>query len=391
GLSDPLKRLSSLYLSGNPWRCDCNLCYLHSWIQGNSEKVKLSSQVSCKTPPHLAGQAVISLRENQLICPATLPPSVSFIPSLLLTSTSSQGMPSLLPPEDVPTAAQTTLSSVAFPIMALPTMPLPVATSMPTESFITAPSPTMLSKASITVSPSTTLLKISTTAPSLYKASNTTPSPSVLPKISITISSPTGLPKTSVISSLPSMLPKMSIVSPAVLPKTSITNPERALSTLAHTTSPIPTTTWAAITQQVPPALPALTERPASHVPPLQGHTSPQPASPSTAPGGHHHRDFSLRANPWHCCISFALGLAVLVLQVCAMLLEVKLTLLLYRAAHGHDHPVPPVRLLSVQVLDAAHPGRAAEAHRSGTVPQGRASQDPRGFRVPPRRRLEML
>ncbi|NXD13859.1 CPN2 Carboxypeptidase, partial [Nothocercus nigrocapillus] len=39
GLLDPLERLSSLYLSGNPWRCDCNLFYLHSWIQGNTEKV----------------------------------------------------------------------------------------------------------------------------------------------------------------------------------------------------------------------------------------------------------------------------------------------------------------------------------------------------------------
>jgi len=176
-----------------------------------------------------------------------------------------------------------------------------------------------------------------------------------------------------------------------MLPKISVTNPEHAPSSLAPTTSPIPTTMWAATTQQVPPALPAFTERPASYVPPLRGHTSPQPAFPSMASGGHHHRGFSLWANPRHCHISLALGLAVLVLQVGALLLGVKLTLLLHRAARGHDHPVPPVRLLSVHVLDAAHPGRAAEPHRSGAVPQRRASQGPGGFGVSPRRRLDML
>uniref|UniRef100_A0A8C0HRQ2 LRRCT domain-containing protein n=1 Tax=Buteo japonicus TaxID=224669 RepID=A0A8C0HRQ2_9AVES len=108
GLLDPLKKLSSVYLSGNPWRCDCNLCYLHSWILGNSEKVKLSTQVSCKSPPHLAGQAVTSLRDDHLTCQATLPLSASFTPSLPFTSTSSQGISMLLSPGALPTAAPTT-------------------------------------------------------------------------------------------------------------------------------------------------------------------------------------------------------------------------------------------------------------------------------------------
>uniref|UniRef100_A0A663N1T5 LRRCT domain-containing protein n=1 Tax=Athene cunicularia TaxID=194338 RepID=A0A663N1T5_ATHCN len=113
GLLDPLKKLSSVYLSGNPWRCDCNLCYLHSWILSNREKVTLSTQVSCKSPPHLSGQAVTSLRDDHLICPDTPPLSASFTPSLPFTSTSSQGMSTLLSPGVLPTAAPTTLSLMA--------------------------------------------------------------------------------------------------------------------------------------------------------------------------------------------------------------------------------------------------------------------------------------
>uniref|UniRef100_A0A8C0BZU0 LRRCT domain-containing protein n=1 Tax=Buteo japonicus TaxID=224669 RepID=A0A8C0BZU0_9AVES len=247
GLLDPLKKLSSVYLSGNPWRCDCNLCYLHSWILGNSEKVKLSTQVSCKSPPHLAGQAVTSLRDDHLTCQATLPLSASFTPSLPFTSTSSQGISMLLSPGALPTAAPTTLSLAAFPIMALPTKLSPVATSAmtPTETSITTSSSTNVPKTSITTLSSTMLPKTSITMTStvLPKASITTPSSSVLPETSITTPSPVVLSEASITTLSPTVPSETSITtpSPAVPPETSITTPSPAVppETSITTLSPV--------------------------------------------------------------------------------------------------------------------------------------------------------
>uniref|UniRef100_A0ACB8FCK3 Uncharacterized protein n=2 Tax=Sphaerodactylus townsendi TaxID=933632 RepID=A0ACB8FCK3_9SAUR len=80
GLFDSWGKLSSVALSGNPWRCDCRLLYLHSWMRNNASKVQDANKAVCGSPEDLAGKEVSGLTEGQLICVTTTPSSTMPIP-----------------------------------------------------------------------------------------------------------------------------------------------------------------------------------------------------------------------------------------------------------------------------------------------------------------------
>ncbi|XP_029142922.1 leucine-rich repeat transmembrane protein FLRT1-like, partial [Protobothrops mucrosquamatus] len=86
GHFDPLGKLTALHLGDNPWRCDCRLLYLHQWIHNNAKIIKDARKIICRSPEDLAGKAVSSLSEDQLLCLTTTAPIQHQAWGLLLSS-----------------------------------------------------------------------------------------------------------------------------------------------------------------------------------------------------------------------------------------------------------------------------------------------------------------
>lgn len=55
---ESLKYLSTLYLTGNKWRCDCNLIWLRTWQKRVVRTVR--SPVECSFPEALEGQLLVN-------------------------------------------------------------------------------------------------------------------------------------------------------------------------------------------------------------------------------------------------------------------------------------------------------------------------------------------
>uniref|UniRef100_A0A670I6V2 Leucine-rich repeat-containing protein 24 n=1 Tax=Podarcis muralis TaxID=64176 RepID=A0A670I6V2_PODMU len=75
----PLISLQVLRLTENPWRCDCSLHWLSSWIKEDGQRL-LSPQdkkIVCTEPPRLAYQSLMDVSGNSLIC---IPPVVQVEP-----------------------------------------------------------------------------------------------------------------------------------------------------------------------------------------------------------------------------------------------------------------------------------------------------------------------
>uniref|UniRef100_A0A8C5L8A4 Leucine-rich repeat-containing protein 24 n=1 Tax=Jaculus jaculus TaxID=51337 RepID=A0A8C5L8A4_JACJA len=75
----PLASLQVLRLTENPWRCDCALHWLGSWIKEGGQRL-LSSRdrkIMCAEPPRLALQSLLDVSGSSLIC---IPPSVHVEP-----------------------------------------------------------------------------------------------------------------------------------------------------------------------------------------------------------------------------------------------------------------------------------------------------------------------
>uniref|UniRef100_A0A3Q1F298 LRRCT domain-containing protein n=1 Tax=Acanthochromis polyacanthus TaxID=80966 RepID=A0A3Q1F298_9TELE len=85
---EPLTKLKKLDLSNNPWSCDCNLVDFYSWMKANADK--LTNKVVCQHPEHLNGMEVISLVEDQLICP-TFPPTTTILTTTTTPITTTTG------------------------------------------------------------------------------------------------------------------------------------------------------------------------------------------------------------------------------------------------------------------------------------------------------------
>ncbi|XP_053325772.1 chondroadherin-like [Spea bombifrons] len=63
-----LKAFTKMYLTGNPWRCDCSIIKLHTRLAGRKEKDP-EQQVLCQSPKALEGKNLISVHLDLLTCP----------------------------------------------------------------------------------------------------------------------------------------------------------------------------------------------------------------------------------------------------------------------------------------------------------------------------------
>ncbi|XP_028726827.1 leucine-rich repeat-containing protein 24 [Peromyscus leucopus] len=75
----PLSSLQVLRLTENPWRCDCALHWLGSWIKEGGRRLLSSrdKKITCAEPPRLALQSLLEVSGGSLIC---IPPSVNVEP-----------------------------------------------------------------------------------------------------------------------------------------------------------------------------------------------------------------------------------------------------------------------------------------------------------------------
>ncbi|XP_036438494.1 uncharacterized protein LOC118816092 [Colossoma macropomum] len=56
-------------ISGNRWRCDCNLKTIRRWLSFDNELGNPGWKVVCFSPPHYAGNDLLHLEESDLTCP----------------------------------------------------------------------------------------------------------------------------------------------------------------------------------------------------------------------------------------------------------------------------------------------------------------------------------
>ena len=65
--------LKDVYLSGNPFQCDCDLIRTHRWLLGldgnTSFLVKDKDELKCEMPVSLSNRTLLSLKEKELTCP----------------------------------------------------------------------------------------------------------------------------------------------------------------------------------------------------------------------------------------------------------------------------------------------------------------------------------
>ncbi|KAJ8336562.1 hypothetical protein SKAU_G00377820 [Synaphobranchus kaupii] len=78
----PLVSLQVLRLTDNPWRCDCALHWLRSWINEEGQRLLSSAErrLVCAEPPRLARRSLVAVPGNSLVC---IPPVVQLEPGHL--------------------------------------------------------------------------------------------------------------------------------------------------------------------------------------------------------------------------------------------------------------------------------------------------------------------
>ncbi|XP_059579655.1 leucine-rich repeat-containing protein 24 isoform X2 [Alligator mississippiensis] len=76
----PLLSLQVLRLTENPWRCDCALHWLGTWVKEEGRRLlsPLDKKIACAEPPRLAHQSLLDVSGNSLIC---IPPAVHVQPA----------------------------------------------------------------------------------------------------------------------------------------------------------------------------------------------------------------------------------------------------------------------------------------------------------------------
>uniref|UniRef100_H3CR96 Leucine rich repeat containing 24 n=1 Tax=Tetraodon nigroviridis TaxID=99883 RepID=H3CR96_TETNG len=79
----PLVSLQVLRVTENPWRCDCALGWLRTWIRDYGQRLLSSAEqrrLMCSEPPRLSHLSLVEVAPNSLVC---IPPVVQLEPSHL--------------------------------------------------------------------------------------------------------------------------------------------------------------------------------------------------------------------------------------------------------------------------------------------------------------------
>ncbi|XP_076578650.1 leucine-rich repeat-containing protein 24-like isoform X1 [Chaetodon auriga] len=78
----PLVSLQVLRITDNPWRCDCALHWLRSWIDEEGQRLLSSAErrLVCTEPPRLSHLSLVEIPLNSLVC---IPPLVQLEPRRL--------------------------------------------------------------------------------------------------------------------------------------------------------------------------------------------------------------------------------------------------------------------------------------------------------------------
>ncbi|XP_046882779.1 leucine-rich repeat-containing protein 24 [Hypomesus transpacificus] len=78
----PLVSLQVLRVTENPWRCDCALAWLRTWINEEGQRLLSSAErrLLCAEPPRLSHLSLVEVAANSLVC---IPPVVQLEPSHL--------------------------------------------------------------------------------------------------------------------------------------------------------------------------------------------------------------------------------------------------------------------------------------------------------------------
>ncbi|XP_076018441.1 leucine-rich repeat-containing protein 24 [Genypterus blacodes] len=79
----PLVSMQVLRVTENPWRCDCALGWLRTWIREEGQRLLSSAEqrrLMCSEPPRLSHLSLVEVAPNSLVC---IPPVVQLEPSHL--------------------------------------------------------------------------------------------------------------------------------------------------------------------------------------------------------------------------------------------------------------------------------------------------------------------
>ncbi|TFK07211.1 Occludin [Platysternon megacephalum] len=123
-----LKSLSTLYLTGNKWRCDCNLIWLRTWQKKVLRKER--SPVECSSPGVLQGQLLVDIELQKLTCPPFGTDSTTLSPSENTNTPTAIASPRDIPLPGAATTATTMTSAALITTKRLPSSTTHSATSL---------------------------------------------------------------------------------------------------------------------------------------------------------------------------------------------------------------------------------------------------------------------
>ncbi|XP_065261331.1 chondroadherin-like [Emys orbicularis] len=127
-----LKSLSTLYLTGNKWRCDCKLIWLRTWQKKVLRKER--SPVECSSPGALQGQLLVDIELQKLTCPPFGMDSTTLSPSENTNTPTA-----IAPPRDIPLPGAATTATATTSAALITTRRLPSSTTRSATSLHRVP------------------------------------------------------------------------------------------------------------------------------------------------------------------------------------------------------------------------------------------------------------